>query len=66
MKPKIRKDRFGPGWICSHFLTNTRGSGDTPVEAFVVWRGHVAAVLSQARPAINAPLLPKKETTHAQ
>ena len=42
MRPRITIDRFGPGWICRHFVTNTIGSGSTPSEAFAAWQVHVA------------------------
>ena len=66
MKPRIKIDRFAPGWICHHFATNTRGSGATPAEAFAAWKWHVARISLLALPVIDPSLIPEKETTNAQ
>jgi hypothetical protein len=61
IKPTITRDRFGPGWICRHFLTNTRGSGSTPAEAYAAWQRHVSHVWLRAFPTIDPEMIPVKE-----
>jgi hypothetical protein len=61
MKPTITRYPFGPGWICRHFLTNTRGIGSTPAEAFKAWKEHVSRVCFFAFPTIDPEMIPVKE-----
>lgn len=59
MKPRIKVDRFGPGWVCRLRGTRT-ATGDKPTEAYANWR--VANLTAKLIfPTINPELIPSKE-----
>lgn len=65
MKPRICKDRFGPGWLCKLRGTFV-ASGVSPASAYAMWRTLNRVQRPPVFPAIDPSLLPEKENTHAQ